>query len=1472
MAPAAPLDPGPIQPPVSFRRFDDIDKQRDDIYESAKQAFSSLRPLQNATHRLEVVDVDYEAPFTPGKSDEKKAILTGSSLHRPLKGTVRLVDNQSGSVLDEQRGTLARIPHLNSRGLFIRNGVVWSLRNQTRLRPGVYTRRQNNGGTEAHFNVKPGTGRGFRIVLEPETGLLKMQVGQSTTRLYPILRAMGVDDEAMKETWGEELYRRNYRNPSGNDEKDLAKVLKKLGNREVEIAPELRAEALREILEKMEVDPETTALTLGDPVSKLDPTRLLQTTKKILAVSRNEDPGDNRDSQAFQSIHSAEDYIKERLSRDQAGALRKLLWKAGREGKLGQLPTGVMDKNLGSIFEGSGLSMAVEDINPFEIYDQRQAITRLGEGGISSEQAVSRGARGVQASYLGVIDASRGPESSRLGLDMRVTDAALKGSDNQLYTKVRDLKTGEPSIVSARTLSSRTVAFPGELERAKKEGLKRVPAVKNDQIQYVPIGEVDYEVQSPGDLMSRATAMIPFPEAIKGQRLLMGARMTQQAMPLRDAEAPLVQTAGPDGKSLHREMGRYIGAAYSPVAGVVKKVSGDEVTVATPDGETKVISLYNNYPAARKTVLHNEPIVKEGQWLEPGQLVAKSNFTDNDGTAAIGRNLRVAFMAAEGGTIEDAYVISESTARKLTSEAMYKNELDLSDIEKTDKNAYQAIYSDKFSPDQYNKIDESGVIQEGMTVEPGDPLILGFSKKKQRGVGAVMDTPRSSMTDRAQTWEHNAPGVVTDVVRTRKGIKVTVKSYDAMNAADKLTGRYGNKGVISEIRPDEQMPISEDGEPIEVISNSLGIISRRNPSALAEALLGKVSRKTGEQFVIPSFKSADFVVDFALRKAEEAGVIKRDEEGNIIDTETLTDPRDGRKIKNIFTGVSYFMKPHHMAESKMSARDVGGYTLEGFPAKGGKTGSKRIGTLDSHALLSAGATEFLKDAKLVRGQRNDDYWRAVRAGDTPLAPTESFANEQFKAQLKAAGVNLREKGTRTGLAPMLDRDVDELATHEIENPGTFDFETMKPVKGGLFDIAKTGGAGGRRFAKISLPTKIPHPLFMDPIQKLLGVTGKQLTAILGGKEKFHGKTGPQAIEAALSRVDIDREMDLAKETIRSGRKTHRDLAVKRLNYLAGLKKMGVEAKELMISKIPVIPPQYRPIVQSGGMDMVHDLNYLYHDLLQARKNFEEAEEEFGDAGDEYITMMDAVRAISGLRDPVNPKSAEQGVKGILKYAIGLGNTPKSAFFQRRVVGSAVDTIGRGVITADKDLDMDEVGIPKEMAWEIFRPYVVRRLRRQGLPATEAMKAIKEEKPIAKKALDEEMSQRPVVYNRAPALHRYSYVGAWGKVRDDDAIGMPYHTLKGIGGDFDGDAVNIHVPSSPEAVEEVKEKLVPSKQLRHAATFETHLEPVQDYLAGLYLASTPNPKEPVRTFASEEDAKKAYARGEISARTPIRVLQ
>ncbi len=1453
-APAAPK-------PVTFRKFDDIAGQRQAVYDQALEGVRARFPIQNVSHRIELVNADYAGDFNPTRREEKDALMSGGRLHRPIKGTLRLVDNATNSVLDERSTVLAHIPHLNSRGLFIHNGTPWAIRNQARLRPGVYVRKQQNGGVEAHFNIHPKSGRGFRVNLEPDSGVFKVQIDQSTTRLYPLMKVLGVEDDAMKAAWGDDLFKANWRGVTGHDVQDLRKVVQKLGRGpEKEAGDADLGATLKSILARSKVDEDVTELTLGARHGSPDASVLLKTTGKILRVAKGEQ-GDNRDSQAFQSIHSAEDLIRERLERDQSGAAKKLLWNATKTGKLDKLSSGLMTPNIHTLFRGSGLAQAIEDINPYETFDSRQAVTRMGEGGITSTLAVSRDARGVQPSYFGLIDGTRAPESSNIGLDMRVTDSAMKGSDGQLYTTLRDSRTGAMVPTSARQMAKKTVAFPGEMA----SGSRKVRAMVGDKIRYVNRNKVDFELPDATHMFSRASNMIPMAEGVKSQRLLMGARMTTQALPVREAEAPLVQSVDHDGKSFYEQMGKHAGAVHAEEAGRVIDVQPDSVTLMHPGGRQQSYELYNHYPLARKTMLHNTAVVKNGDIVQAGQLLAHSNFTDKKGNAAPGLNMRVGYLSGHGATYEDAIVISESAAKRLASEHQYKHTMDLGkEVHSTKTADYKSVYTDKFTKDQYGKLDDDGVVKVGETINPGDPVMVAIGKKQGRALGALMKSDRSMHTDMSQTWDHPQPGTVTDVVRTRSGVKVSIKSYEPMTVGSKMSNQYGGKGVVSTIIPDGHMPHDKDGKPMEVLMSPLGIITRVNPAVLVSTLLGKVAAKTGQPYQMKSFGTKDGLAQFALNEAKKHGVDEH---------EDLTDPRDGRKIPNVFTGMQYMLKLHHTAESKLGARDTGGYGSDESPARGGAEGSKRIGLLDVHSLLSSGATEFLKDAKLVRGQRNDEYWRALKMGETPTAPRQSFANQHFTNLLKAAGVNVRElPNNKRQLAFLTDSDIDKLAQHEITEPDTIDFNTLKPKANGLFDLGKTGGDGGERWTKVALPAKIPNPLAEDPIVRVLGLTKSKFEAILGGKEKIGDKTGPDAIEAALKGINVDREIEVAKHNIRTGRDGVRDSAVRTLGYLTGLKNQGLKPEDLMLSKMPVLPPKFRPIMRARGVDIIHDANHLYHDLIHAKKNFIETKAELGEAGEQYLNMYNAAKAVSGLHDPVGQKSIDQGVKGMLRFAIGVKDSPKYSRFQRKVIGNSVDTVGRSVITIDPDLDMDSIGIPEDMAWTMFRPFMIRRLVQQGTPAMEAIKHVRDRTKTAEHALQAEMKERPVVYNRAPSLHRYNYVGGMARINKGRSdISIAQVVTKGLGADFDGDAINVHVPVSREASDEVKKKLFPSNNLLHPATFDVHLEPTQEFLAGLYLASQKDSAKPVRYFASAEDAKRAYARGEIGVQDPIHIL-
>jgi hypothetical protein len=852
------------------------------------------------------------------------------------------------------------------------------------------------------------------------------------------------------------------------------------------------------------------------------------------------------------------------------------------------------------------------------------------------------------------------------------------------------------------------------------------------------------------------------------------------------------------------------------------------------------------------TYFHNTPTVKIGDAVSKGTLLAKSNFTDDNGAVATGLNLRVGYAPYRGYNADDAIVISESAAKKLSSEHMYTTKYKEADNYETGKNAFLSIYPGTFDKQQMKTISPKGVVKPGTKVEYGDPLVLAISKRKPTG-GGMLRTRQELYSDVSETWDHESPGVVTDVDKTKDGWKVSVKAYSPMHIGDKLSNRYGGKGVVSKILPDDKMPHDKDGQPLEIMLNPLGIVSRTNPAQLIETVLGKVAKKTGHVYKLPGFSDENYV-EFAKRELGKHG---------LNDTEDIYDPTSGRKIPKVLTGYAYMMKLHHMAEPKSSGRDIGSYTSEGVPAGGGQEGSKRIGMGEMTALISHGATEVIRDAKLVRGQRNDNFWRALRLGYTPPSPKVPMVYEKFISYLQGSGINLRKNGETTHLLAMTDKDTTKMSAGPLKKAETVTGDKLDPVKGGLFDVGLTGGHGGTRWTHIDLAEPLPNPVMEEPIRRMLGVTRPQLMKIIGGKEELHGQTGPKAILAALKRIKLDDAIEQYSADVRETTGANRDNAIKVLGYLQALKKNNQKPEDLMVTKVPVLPPNFRPITAFNKMTLVSDPNYLYLDLMKANDDLRDLRDSVGEEGtsDERVNLYNAYKAVTGLGDPVGVKSQDKQVRGLL--ADVFGGKPKFGMYQRRVLGAAVDVVGRGVITPNPSLGMDQVGLPEDKAWVLFRPFVVRNLVRRGMAATDAARHIENESDAARKALLEEMAKRPVIINRAPVLHRYGMMASWAVPVKGNTLQVPPITTSGFNADFDGDAMNYHVPVSKAAVDEAVNKMMPSRNLLAVSDFDVHYFPRQEFLHGLHLASTARRKGTAKNFVSKEDIIKAYNRGELS---------
>lgn len=282
-------------------------------------------------------------------------------------------------------------------------------------------------------------------------------------------------------------------------------------------------------------------------------------------------------------------------------------------------------------------------------------------------------------------------------------------------------------------------------------------------------------------------------------------------------------------------------------------------------------------------------------------------------------------------------------------------------------------------------------------------------------------------------------------------------------------------------------------------------------------------------------------------------------------------------------------------------------------------------------------------------------------------------------------------------------------------------------------------------------------------------------------------TGFSALEHAIDKLDKTSLKEQAQADLKSGKKTRRPQAIKTLQVLEGLDRNELEPRDLLISKVPVIPPLYRPFAVVGDTFLPGDSNELYRDLIQYRDFHKTLHGELGDEGtqDTKYNLYRAVKSVYGYDEAVNPKTRSRGVSGFLGQLLGDGS-PKKSVFHKRLFSKTQDNISRAVITAAPELGLDEVGIPREMAWKMYGPYIQRRLLRSGMSSMGALQHVADRSPHAEKALLSEMSERPVIYSRAPAWHKYNVLAGWPKMTDGDNMQLNSYVTTGQGADFDGD--------------------------------------------------------------------------------------
>lgn len=1454
--------------PDDLRAFDDTKKTRQFIYDGLLDSVKKRFPVENDEYRIELSNVRYTSPQNYTIAQQKDALLKNRKLQTKMSGTWKLVHKPTKQVLDERDDVIMNVPYYTDRGTIISNGNEYTVVNQSRLRPGVYARRKTSGEYEAQFNVRPGTGPGFRIEMNPENGVFSMSVGQGHIPLYPVLKGIGVDDKTIAKYWGNDI---TLENAKKHDSQAMKRLYKRLAGKKADnLASELEmSRVVKDSLAACGMDEDVVQRTMGlVGVKGITPELLLRASQKVINVSRGDEQEDRRDSPRFSSVYSIEDFLKERVDKDSGKLSQQLLWRAKRDRNLGRIPRGALNPYIEHFLNGTGLALPGEEANPISNYVQMNRITKMGQGGIGSPDAVTSEARDVQGDYLGFVDPVAGPESMNAGVDVRAASNTFKGKDGQLYSRFLNLKTGKKEFVSLAKAVDGGVAFPGQ-----NPSSKFLYAMRDNVPTKVPRNEVTYMVPDFASMSTTTTNFDPLPTGVQGSRQFYATKFWEQYLPMAKGEVPLVASLMPNGKETFLEhYGRKIGSITADEDGVVTAVKDDGVVVKGADGNKHTYDLVKYYPHNRMSSFSTFPAVEVGQEVHKGDLIAHSNFTDKKtGSFNTGVNLKVALMpAGRSGNFEDAIVISETAAKKLATEQLYGFETDKKNGVMIDKKRYMAAFPQTFTKSQLENIDDNGVVKPGTVLQKGDPIIVSLGPKllsaKDAMLGRLSKTLRNSFTDRSEVWEHDWPGTVVDSVMTQSGAKVNVVTTPPKQVADKLSPYNALKGTIGEVRPDNEMPRDAvTNEPYEILMNPMGFLSRVAPNQLIEIALAKVAKKTGKQIRLPQLPPEEGWAVWAKKQLDAAGVK---------DSSTVFDPITGRTMKDIGDGYVYIQAFHHLAEKKLSARgNDASYTQDDAPARGGFSGAKRVSGLDRTALLSHGATENLKDMMTIRGTKNEEYWNKLRLGLPLPQPGVPFIYNKFLETLKAGGINVVEKGNKTSILPMTDSAIDEMTDGRyIKNSKMMDSD-LRPADGGLFDLGKTGGPDGQKWAAIKLPEPVPNPVMEEPVRRVLGLTVEQLEKILAGTEKLNGKTGGEAIKSALAGINVDEAIANARKDIQTKRGAGRDNAVKVLGYLKSMQDQGLKPVDWMISKVPVIPPKFRPVSKLGDVQLVSDLNDLYKDVLENAENYSALKGSVADESlaDERLNLYKSVAAAFGLGDPITPEGQSKNIKGAIRQVIGTGS-PKFSMFQAKIIAKNLDNVGRAVITPDENLDMDQIGIPKDVAWEMYKPYVQRSLVRRGYNPVQAVNMIKDRTDTALNALVDEMNNRPVLMDRAPTWHKFNIMAFRPSLVNGKSIRISPFSAEPMAGDFDGDQVNIHVPSSDKAVKEAYEKMLPSKNLISLTDLESpRYKPEHEQVMGLYNLTRPHTRKSVKVFRTAQEAKDAYRHGLIDMNDPIRIL-
>ncbi len=664
-------------------------------------------------------------------------------------------------------------------------------------------------------------------------------------------------------------------------------------------------------------------------------------------------------------------------------------------------------------FGSSPLSQFMDQTNPLAELTHKRRVSALGPGGLSRDRA-SFDVRDIHYSHYGRLCPIETPEGPNIGLISYLASYAKVNRYGFIETPYRkvDKATGritdEIHYMTADVEDQFTVAQA--TEPVDENGClinSRITCRHRNETIDVDRSQVDYVDVSPQMMVSIATAMIPFLENDDANRALMGANMQRQAVPLLTTEAPIVATGQEYKNCIDSEV-----VILAEADGEITRVSADYVSVRYDNGEVKDYKLIKFQRSNHTTCINQRPIVNVGQRVKKGEVIVDGPSTSN-GEVALGKNILMGFMTWEGYNYEDAILLNERMVKEdvFTSIHIEEYETEARDTKLGPEEITRDIPN--VGEDALKDLDERGIIRVGAEVSAGDILVGKVTPKgetdltaEERLLRAIFGEKAREVRDTSLKVPHGERGIIVNVdVFTREagdelspGVNMVVRVYIAqkrkISVGDKMAGRHGNKGVVSRIMPQEDMPFLPDGTPLDIVLNPLGVPSRMNIGQVLEVHLGYAAKALGWKVATPIFNGANEKdITECLRLAGLAPDGKSD----------MYDGRTGEKFDNrVTTGYVYFLKLHHLVDDKIHARSTGPYSLVTQQPLGGKAqfGGQRFGEMEMWALEAYGAAYTLREMLTVKSDdvtgRVKTYEAIVKGHNVPAPGVP----EAFKVLVK----------------------------------------------------------------------------------------------------------------------------------------------------------------------------------------------------------------------------------------------------------------------------------------------------------------------------------------------------------------------------------------------------------------------------------------------------------------------------------------